>query len=68
MHKELLNNISLIRLVEYKTVFTSFDVCLGFRSVATDEWLNGIKMFHFKITVSANYCIFIIMIMPQLII
>ena len=68
--QRVINNISLIRLVDYKTVFTPFAVCicLGFRSVATNEMAELFKIFHFKTTVRADYCIFIVMTMSKLII
>ena len=66
MHKESLNNNSLIRLVEFETMFIPFDVCSGFRGVATDKVAEFITIFHIKIPVSADYCIFIIMITPKL--
>ena len=53
----------MIRLFEFETVFTPFDVCSGFRNLATNKMAVFIKIFHIKITVSANYCIFIVMIM-----
>ena len=66
--KESSNNNSQIRLVEFETMFTPFDVCSVFRSVDTDKMAKFITVFHIKITVSTDYCIFTITIMPKLII
>ena len=60
MHKGSLNNNSLIRLVKFETVFTIFDVCLGFKSVATTEMVESIKICNIKITIRTDHCTFII--------
>ena len=63
-----MNNNSLIRLVEYETMFPPLNVLCLFCvwSVANDRMAEFIKNFHFKITVRADYCIFIIKLLIQL--
>ena len=57
-----------MRLVKLETMFTLFNVCLGFRNVATDKMAEFVKVFNIGLTITANNCIFIITIIHWLII